>query len=79
MAYIHSMDMHHHIALPFGERHIHTTATLTTNSQAARAARASARVVLSATVRFFVTTFRASPSLLSDVSPVVAVSSVSLP
>ena len=43
-----------------------------------RAARASARVVPSVIARFFVTTSRVSQSPLSDVSPVVAVSSVFL-
>jgi len=47
--------------------------------QAAKVARASARVVLSVTERFFATTSRVSPSLPSDVSLVVVVSSVSLP
>ena len=49
------------------------------NLQAARAAKASAKVVRSVTARFCETTSRASPSLLSDVSLVVAVSSVSQP
>jgi len=47
--------------------------------QAAKVARASARVVLSVTERFFATISRVSPSLPSDVSLVVVVSSVSLP
>lgn len=48
-------------------------------SQAAKVAKASAKVAPSVTARFSVTTFKASPSPPSAVSHVVVVSSVSLP